>query len=58
MPLKVWVPDPVLVYPPSPCITPDKVTLLEFPAVRTCELAISTVPAPDNDPTVSVASTS
>ena len=58
MPLRVWVPDPTLVYPPSPWITPDKVRLLEFPAVRTCELAISTVPAPDNDPTVSDASIS
>ena len=52
------MPVPILVYPPAPWITPDTVVLLEFPAVKVCEFAISIVPAPDNDEIVSEASIS
>ena len=58
LPLRVWVPEPALVNPPDPEITPDKVLSLPSPAVNVCELAISIFPAPPIEATVSLASTS
>ena len=58
VPAKVNVPDPTFESVPEPEITPDEVLSLLSPTVSACELAISMLPAPSIEATVSEESTS
>ena len=57
--MKVVVPVPTLVKPPSPDITPLKVvSVFNPPAVRVNALPTTMLPAPAIEPTVSLVATS